>query len=281
MTQKRLKRHVNQAKLRSYRHSPKYMFGFEIPRNYAHALELDKKNGNNKWADCTKLELEQLNEYKTFRDKGKGAKVPEGYKRIRTHLVFAVKHDGRHKARMVADGHLTDVPIDSVYSGVVSLRGLRLVLFLAELNGLDTYATDIGNAYQEAYTKEKVFFVAGKEFGELQGHLLIIEKALYSLRTSGLRWHDKFSDCLTEMGFAPSKAEPDIWMRLNDEANFYEYIAVYVDDLAIAAIDCDSIIRTLTDRYNFKLKGTGSITCLLYTSPSPRDRTRSRMPSSA
>eukprot|EP00656_Telonema_subtile_P011515 TRINITY_DN15710_c0_g1_i1.p2 TRINITY_DN15710_c0_g1~~TRINITY_DN15710_c0_g1_i1.p2 ORF type:complete len:107 (+),score=8.69 TRINITY_DN15710_c0_g1_i1:789-1109(+) len=27
--------------------------------------------------------------------------------------------------------------------------------------------------------------------------------------------------------------------------------------------------------------GTTSITCLLYTSPSPRDRTRSRMPSSA
>src|SRR5665811_1906853 len=27
--------------------------------------------------------------------------------------------------------------------------------------------------------------------------------------------------------------------------------------------------------------GTQSITCLLYTSPSPRDRTRSRMPSSA
>ena len=29
------------------------------------------------------------------------------------------------------------------------------------------------------------------------------------------------------------------------------------------------------------LKITGSRTCLLYTSPSPRDRTRSRMPSSA
>ena len=27
--------------------------------------------------------------------------------------------------------------------------------------------------------------------------------------------------------------------------------------------------------------GNGDITCLLYTSPSPRDRTRSRMPSSA
>ena len=57
---------------------------------------------------------------------------------------------------MVADGHLTDIQLESVYSGVVSLRGLRIVLFLAELNGLDTCATEIGNAYLEAHTKEKV-----------------------------------------------------------------------------------------------------------------------------
>ena len=98
---------------------------------------------------------------------------------------------------------------------MVSLRGLRLVVFLAEINDLETYATDIGNAYLEAHTKEKVCFIAGKEFGELEGHLLIIDKALYGLRTSGLRWHDKFADCLNEMGFTVSKAEPDIWMRLN------------------------------------------------------------------
>ena len=116
---------------------------------------------------------------------------------------------------MVADGHLTDVPLDSVYSSVVSLRGLRLVLFLAELNGLDTCATDIGNAYLEAETKEKVCIIAGKEFGPLEGHLLIIKKALYGLRTSGLRWHDKLSDCLRDLGFTPSKVEPDIWMRNN------------------------------------------------------------------
>ena len=33
--------------------------------------------------------------------------------------------------------------------------------------------------------------------------------------------------------------------------------------------------------YNKKMKGAYDIGCLLYTSPSPRDRTRSRMPSSA
>jgi hypothetical protein len=49
--------------------------------------------------------------------------------------------------RLVADGHLTDIPLESVYSGVVSLRGFRIGLFLAELNHLKIWATDIGNAY--------------------------------------------------------------------------------------------------------------------------------------
>ena len=57
---------------------------------------------------------------------------------------------------MVADGHLTDVPLDSMHSGVVSLRGLRMCIFLAELNKVEAHATNIGNAYLEAKTEEKV-----------------------------------------------------------------------------------------------------------------------------
>ena len=57
--------------------------------------------------------------------------------------MFDVKHDGRHKARYVAGGHLMDAPLDSIYSGVVSLRSLQLVIFLAELNGLQLYAVDV------------------------------------------------------------------------------------------------------------------------------------------
>ena len=37
-------------------------------------------------------------------------------------ILYAVKYDGRHKARLVADGHLTPEPVESIYSGVVSLR---------------------------------------------------------------------------------------------------------------------------------------------------------------
>jgi hypothetical protein len=65
----------------------------------------------------------------------------------------------------VADGHLTDTPLDSVYSGVVSIRGFRIVMLLAELNQLDLWATDVGNPYLESMTTAKVYIVAGPEFG--------------------------------------------------------------------------------------------------------------------
>ena len=84
-----------------------------------------------------------------FKDRGKfdAKKIPKGYQLIRVHTVFDVKHDHRHRARVVADGHLIDVPLESVYSGVVSLRGLRTCIFLAELNDMVPYATDISSAY--------------------------------------------------------------------------------------------------------------------------------------
>jgi hypothetical protein len=61
-----------------------------------------------------------------------------------------------------------DIPLESMYSGVVSLRGLRIVTFLSELNGLVLWATNIGNAYLEAFTMEWNYIVAGPEFGQLE-----------------------------------------------------------------------------------------------------------------
>ena len=163
------------------------MYGFQVPRDHNEALLLDKQNGNIKWQDCTALEMQHLKDYQTFIDKGlySQTSIPKGFKKIKVHLVYAVKHDGYHKARLVADGHLTDIPLNSVYAGVVSIRGMQLCLFLGELNGMEAYATDIGNAYLEAKTRKKVCIRAGPEFEELEGHLLIIYKVLYRLTSLG------------------------------------------------------------------------------------------------
>ena len=104
---------------------------------------------------------------------------------IRVHTIFDVKIDDRHKSRVVADGHLTATPSESVYAGVVSFRRLRTCVFIGELDGMVPWATDIRNVYLEAVTSEKVYIRAGPEFGELEGHLFIIYKALDRLRLSG------------------------------------------------------------------------------------------------
>jgi hypothetical protein len=86
---------------------------------------------------------------------------------------------------------------------------------------------------------------------------MIIYKALYGLHSSGACWHDHFSDCLRAEGSFPCKAEPDIWMRPKN--GVYEYIAVYVDDLAIAMANLQKFVDVLEKKHKFKLKGTGTI----------------------
>ena len=134
-------------------------------------------------------------------------------KRSEYTLYFDVNHCGKFKARLVADGHLTKDPMETVYSGVVSIRNLRLAMFLAELNNLELWGADVGNAYLQALTREKLYIVGGPEFEELQGHVLVMYKALYGTRSGGACWHDKFFDILHHRGFKPSRADPDSWMK--------------------------------------------------------------------
>jgi hypothetical protein len=116
-------------------------------------------------------------------------------------------------------------------------------MLAAELNSLNIMVGDISSAYLEAYTQEKVCFLAGPEFGPLQGHLMIIERALYGLRTSGARWHDRFSDTLRDLSFTPCEADPDVWIRPTD--THYEYVCVYVDDIMMFGSDPSSFFTSL------------------------------------
>ena len=195
-------------------------------------MVFNKENRNKRWQEAEELELTQIDQYDSFKDLGKGAKPPHGHKHITIHMVYNVKHDGCHKARLVAGGHLTGPPLESMYSGVVLLRSLRIVIFLAKLNDLKLWGADIGNVYCETHTSEKVYIIAGPEFGKKEGHTLIINKALYRLKSLGARWHKRLFDVLFKMGWKPCKADQDVWMKEND--GLWENIAVYMDDLCIA-----------------------------------------------
>ena len=132
-TARRLIRTLKKSKYRQGWASRKYKHGWEVPRDYAHALQLDIHNGNNKWKEAIHLEIEQIKEYQVF--------------------------------------------------------------------------TDVGNAYLQALTREKLYIVGGPGFEELQGHVLVMYKALYGTRSGGACWHDKFFDILHHMGFKTSEVD--------------------------------------------------------------------------
>ena len=81
--------------------------------------------------------------------------------------------------------------------------------------------------------KRITHIIAGPKFGPLEDYILIVDTALYELRSSGARWAERLADSLQKFGFVSSYADPAIWMR--DMGDHYEYICTYVDDLLIAS----------------------------------------------
>ncbi len=233
---------------------PKYKFGVQVPLGIKQAMELDKANGDTLWADAIKKELKQLNDYKTFRLPNSGEILDSGYKRIPYHIVFDVKFDLRRKARLVASGDRTDLIGEDMYSGVVAMETVRVGFFLGELNHLTCCAGDVGNAYLYSKTREKVYIVAGPEFGkELEGKILVIDKALYGLRSSAARFHEHLSVTLIQLGFTPCKNDRNMWMR--DLGDHYEYLVTYVDDILVWSKDPMKVMEQLKEIYT--MKGVG------------------------
>jgi hypothetical protein len=133
------------------------MFGIEIPKSVEQALlELDKANGNNLWRESIDKELEQINDFQTFRRLKKGEHLSAAYQRIPYFIVFANKFDGRRKARLVANGSRCEMDSAESYSGVVGMETVRLGFLLAEMNRLKICAADIGSAYLHGKTENCV-----------------------------------------------------------------------------------------------------------------------------
>lgn len=166
-------------------------------------------------------------------DEGENALV--GSKFICCHMHFELKLDLTRKARFVAGGHMTDQLAYLTYSSVVAYNNVHLAFLIVASNDLDMMTADIGNAYLNTNTKEKVHTVCGPAFGQMHlGKTAVIHKALYGLKSSRAAWQSMFAGILTDLQCSSSLADPDIWLRPTTKKNgdqYYEYIFVYVDDL--------------------------------------------------
>jgi hypothetical protein len=116
-------------------------------------------------------------------------------------------------------------------------------------------ACDIQNAYLTADCRERVYIIAGKEFGSDEKSVMIIRKALYGLKSSGAAFRAHLAQTLDAMGYKPSYADPDVWLRpamKADGSEYYEYVLCYVDDILSISHDPMRTMKRIQE--DFKLK---------------------------
>jgi hypothetical protein len=244
-------RWVCKIKTKYWKRSHKY--GIELPKSVRQALSIDARAGTTFWRDAIAKEMSNVMPAFSFRDDDI---VPTGYKKIDCHMIFDIKVDLTRKARLVAGGHQTEVPKESVYSSVVSRDSVRIALTIASLNDLEVLAADVQNAYLNAPTKEKCYTIAGPEFGpDNEGRPVLIVRALYGLRSSGARWRDHLADTIKSLGFKACLADGDVWLRPNVKPNgelYYEYVLIYVDDILAVSHAPIEIMNDLAKHYTLK-----------------------------
>ena len=250
-TLKRKERIIKAVRTRYLKKTHKY--GLRLPKTVHEAYEIDKETGTDYWHKAILKEMK--NNAVAFKFLDDDA-IPVGYQWIPCHMIFDIKLDLTRKARFVAGGHWTDPDPTLSYSTVVTRDSVRIAFLLAALNEIDIKAIDIGNAYLNAKAREKVYTTAGPEFGpDKQGRPVIIERALYGLKTSGAAWHAQLTETLRAMEFAPSLADPDVWIRAackEDGYSYYEYLLVYVDDILILSHNPTPILTCIQKFYRLK-----------------------------
>ena len=106
---------------------------------------------------------------------------------------------------------------------------------------------DVSNAFVTAPNSEKVWAVAGDEFGDKKGCKVEIQRALYGLAGSARAFADFLADTLLRMGFTPSRADPDLWLK--ESENGFDFIASHVDDIIVASKNPQEFISQIEQEY--------------------------------
>ena len=57
------------------------------------------------------------------------------------------------------------------------------------------------------------------EFGDLEGEVLIVEKAFYGLKSSGASFQAFVAETFDKMGFTSSVTDSDVWLQPAEKAN--------------------------------------------------------------
>ncbi|CAI5475471.1 unnamed protein product [Closterium sp. Yama58-4] len=211
------------------------------PRSYAEAIAGEYSS---QWQTAMDAEMASWKSTVTYVDEvpPPGANIVDGM------WIFRVKRPSGSppvfKARYVARGFSQREGVDffQTFSPTPKMTTLRVLLHVAAQRDYELHSLDFSTTFLQGSLHEEIWLRRPPGFtGSFPpGTQWSLQRPVYGLRQAPREWHDTLRMTLAALGFAPSTADPSLFLR-TDTSLLPFYILVYVDDLVFATADTEAL----------------------------------------
>ncbi|CAI7892500.1 unnamed protein product, partial [Closterium sp. NIES-53] len=220
------------------------------PRSYAEAIEGPYSS---QWQAAMDAEMASWKSTGTYVDEV----PPPGANIVSGMWIFRVKRPPSSppvfKARYVARGFSQRQGVDyfQTFSPTPKMTTLRVLLHVAAQRDYELHSLDFSTAFLQGNLHEEIWLRRPPGFtGSFPpGTQWSLRRPVYGLRQAPREWHDTRRTTLAALGFAPSTADPSLFLRTDTSLPPF-YVLVYVDDLVFATADTAGLAHVL-QRFDF------------------------------
>ncbi|CAI7866800.1 unnamed protein product [Closterium sp. NIES-54] len=214
------------------------------PRSYAEAIEGPYSS---QWQAAMDAEMASWKSTGTYVD----AVPPPGANIVNGMWIFRVNRPPGSppvfKARYVARGFSQRQGVDyfQTFSPTPKMTTLRVLLHVAAHRDYELHSLDFSTAFLQGSLHEEIWLRRPPGFTGTSppGTQWSLRRPVYSLHQAPREWHDTLRTTLAALGFAPSTADPSLFLRTDTSLPPF-YILVYVDDLVFATADTGGLRGT-------------------------------------
>jgi uncharacterized protein (DUF1330 family) len=156
--------------------------------------------------------------------------------------VYKIKHAAdesvdKYKARFIARGfsQKEGEDYDETFAPVVRYTSIRAIISLFASMGWNLHQMDVKTTFLNGAIEEEVYIEQpqGFEVHSRDTHVCRLKKALYGLKQAPRAWYARMDNYLTRLGFSKSRADPNLYYKVVDNAPVI--LLLYVDDLFITS----------------------------------------------
>ncbi|CAI7872210.1 unnamed protein product, partial [Closterium sp. NIES-53] len=134
------------------------------------------------------------------------------------------------------------------FSPTPKMTTLRVLLHVATQRDYELHSLDFSTAFLQGSLHEEIWLCHPPGFtgSFLAGTQWSLRRPVYGLRQAPREWHDTLRTTLAALGFAPSTADPSLFLRTDTTLPPF-YVLVFVDELAFATADTEALAHVKSE----------------------------------